>query len=373
MTPPTLPKEVVDTMASRGHRLHHWLWHEVRNRWLSYPEDVRKQIRDLGWEPPRPAVDERRRPILDNNSGEDFLYMHRRMLVDVSAILNRVKDPGYARVRVWSIPPPPGDADFPVPPASFDPTAGDDEKERRSAFATLQRIKSDIYYQKRMLYWQKLFTDHGFLRGISLGELGTLMESTIHASMHIRWSSPPTGRRPEPGPAEGHTIDPRWDDPRYDFLGDTYSSHVHPVFWSLHGWIDDRIEDWKIANGVYGNEFWKGMWTGPWPGEAPLQAPGRPAADAPAPQPSPASDAQPAADLPVPAPAPEPASQPSASPHGHGVSGHGGTSERVPGMAPSAPEQHHADPAQLEEVVTIIGRCGIFHAGYASVLTPPTG
>jgi len=354
MTPPTLPEEVVETMASRGHRLHHWLWHEVRNSWLSYPEDVRKQIRDLGWEPPRPALDERRRPILDNNAGEDFLYMHRRMLVDVSAILNRVKDPGYPRVRVWSVPPPPGDADFPVPPAWFDPTAGSDEKDRRSGFETLQRIKSAIFYQKRMMYWQKLFTHHGFLRGISLGELGMLMELTIHASMHLRWASPPAGSRPEPGPAEGHTIDPRWDDPRYDFLGDTYSSHVHPVFWSLHGWIDDRIEDWKIANGVYGNEFWKGTWAGPWPG--PLPTPGPPTPGA-APQPGTAAE--------------QPAAEPSASPHAG--PGHGGTSGRAPGMAPTMLEHHHADPAQLEEVVTIIGRCGIFHAGYASVLTRPTG
>lgn len=26
-----LPKEVINMMASREHRMHHWLWHEVRN------------------------------------------------------------------------------------------------------------------------------------------------------------------------------------------------------------------------------------------------------------------------------------------------------------------------------------------------------
>ena len=43
-------------------------------------------------------------------------------------------------------------------------------------------------------------------------------------------------------------IDPKWDAPANDDLGDFYSSHVHPVFWRLHGWIDDRINDWAAAN-----------------------------------------------------------------------------------------------------------------------------
>ena len=43
-------------------------------------------------------------------------------------------------------------------------------------------------------------------------------------------------------------IDPKWDDPSNDDLGDFYSSHVHPTFWRLHGWIDDRINDWARVN-----------------------------------------------------------------------------------------------------------------------------
>ena len=223
-----------------------------------------------------------------------------------------------------------------------------------------------------------VFTDHGYLRGISLGELGTLMEMTIHASMHLRWASPPAGRRPEPGPTQGHTIDAIWDDPRYDFLGDTYSSHVHPVFWSLHGWIDDRIEDWKIANAVWGNEFWKGTWAGPWPGAAPLPTPGPPAA---ADAPPPAGGEQPAEDplqaeadtepvspptmnMPAADPAPQP--PPAHAMPRHGESGAGAAS------APTPPEHQHADPAALEAVVTIIGRCGIFHSGYEAALSRPT-
>jgi len=32
-------------MAKREHRLHHWLWHEVRNSWNSYPADIQKESR----------------------------------------------------------------------------------------------------------------------------------------------------------------------------------------------------------------------------------------------------------------------------------------------------------------------------------------
>ena len=39
----------------------------------------------------------------------------------------------------------------------------------------------------------------------------------------------------------------KWSSPKYDFLGEFYSSHVNPVFWRLHGWVDDRIEDWFRA------------------------------------------------------------------------------------------------------------------------------
>ena len=40
----------------------------------------------------------------------------------------------------------------------------------------------------------------------------------------------------------------RWFEAENDFLGDPFSSHVNPVFWHFHGWIDDRIEDWFRAH-----------------------------------------------------------------------------------------------------------------------------
>ncbi len=248
-------------MASRPHRLHHWLWHQVRNSWFSYPDDVKRKIEELGWKPPRPAFNERGEPDVTNNAGEDFLYMHRQMIADVNGVLDTVGDPLYPRIEPWLSPPPPEDPDFPVPPAWFDPTGQVIPLER------LQRVKSDVFYDKRMTSWQSIFTNPGFLRGISLGILGTLIELTMHNAMHMRWASNPAGSRPEPSPTQGETIPTTWDDLRYNYLGDTYSSHVHPIFWKLHGWIDDRIEDWKSANGVFGiDHFWKGRWLGKMPG-----------------------------------------------------------------------------------------------------------
>lgn len=64
-------------------------------------------------------------------------------------------------------------------------------------------------------------------------------------------------------------IDPKWDVPEYALPGDEYSAHVHPPSWKIHGWVDDRICDWMIADGVKIG-FHTGMvepdWTGTWQG-----------------------------------------------------------------------------------------------------------
>jgi hypothetical protein len=257
-----LPSAVVNMMAKREHRMHHWLWHEVRNGWYDYPKDVQTKLDDLGWRPPRPLMDEAGRPNLRSNAGEDFLYMHRRMIADVNAVLASVGDPNYKRVEGWTVVPAPSDPNYPVPPAWFNPLI-----EPFLPLSRLRRIKSDTYYYKRFVYWQKLFADPGFLRRVSLGELGVLIELTIHNMMHLRWGAPPGSSFPSPqDPTMGETIPQEWDDPRYDFLVETYSSHVNPIFWKLHGWIDDRVEDWRVANGAANDDFWNGTWVGPMPG-----------------------------------------------------------------------------------------------------------
>ena len=99
---------------------------------------------------------------------------------------------------------------------------------------------------------------------MSLGQLGSLLEFTIHNYMHMRWAAQPMGNRPNATPGEHETIPEKWDNVEYDYLGDTYSSHVNPIFWKLHGWIDNRIEDWRRTNGVEEIE-WNGTWIGDMP------------------------------------------------------------------------------------------------------------
>ena len=223
--------------------------------------------------PPRPALQFTTRPvpILDNASGEDFLYMHRRMIARLNEHLREIGDAAYLRVSGWTTIPAPDDADYPVPPPWFVP--GDD-----GATTSLATVKSDEFFHERLRYWERQFTDPTYLRGLSVGELGARLEFTIHNQLHNRWSAQPYGDRPEPTPDLGtpQSIPIVWDDVRNDYLGDTYSSHVNSTFWRIHGWVDDRIEDWRFANAVFGDI----VWTGTWEGKVP------PAPSAPAPPPA---------------------------------------------------------------------------------------
>lgn len=112
---PAIPKAVILRQASRSHRMHHFLWHETRHRW-NLPEnrggltlEAKQRLKDLGWELPRPALDATRRAILGNESGEDFLFMHRQMIASVNAQLREIADPLYPRIEGWRTVPEPGD------------------------------------------------------------------------------------------------------------------------------------------------------------------------------------------------------------------------------------------------------------------------
>ena len=245
-----LPTAVAARLAARSMRLHHWMFHAVRNGWHYFREADQERLRDLGWEPPRPAVHGPNQDAnTENNSGEDFLYMHRRMIVDVNRWMT---ESNAAPLSGWPRIPTPADTEWPVPPAWATGDADLDahlvDIKSSGAFATFQQ-------------WERAFTDPARLRGWTLGQLGSRVEFTIHNAMHMRWCA-------NPGPirADGalfDTVDPRWDDPAYDWLGDPYASHVNPTFWKLHGWIDDRIGDWQRAHGLTGDVAWVGTWTGP--------------------------------------------------------------------------------------------------------------
>lgn len=236
-------------MARRHRRLHHYLWHRVRDSWLRLSESERWAVRNVNpeWVPSRPALDALGRPARDNDSGEDFLFMHRQMIALVDDILARINDSDYPRIEGWRRVPPPSDADYPVP---------------EFPDSELEVVKSAAYFRRFIARWERQYTDPQYLKGVTLGQFGSDIEFTVCNDMHMRWAarSPVGYRQPE---RLTRQISERWDAPAYDYLGDTYSSHVNPLFWKIHGWVDERIEDWKSARGIRGEIKWRGMWVGP--------------------------------------------------------------------------------------------------------------
>jgi hypothetical protein len=287
---------VLQMLASRHHRLHHLIWHTVRNSWndeSTIPANIKDVIAELGWAPPRPVLSAKGDPLFGNGSGVDFLFMHRQMVIAVNEGLKRA---GQPPITPWSTVPSPGPVNLEPDYSSAAPSAAvagnpsgfsvpppwcttvDEGLNRR-----LQALKSDDYYWSRMRWWDRQYKDPAYLSTLNLGELGTLIEWTIHNDMHMRWASmphDPSTNESIPDGRQDWDINKRWDVPIYDHLGEQYSSHVNPVFWRLHGWVDQRIEDWFGAHDaahpgevkrteVMGTPWFSGKWVDvdmPWPG-----------------------------------------------------------------------------------------------------------
>ena len=268
-----LPPLVISMLASHRHRLRHFLWHAVRGAWNDprLTPDVRAFITAKGWAPPdgRAPFASDGTLILDNFAGEDFLYMHRQMIREVNDLLAQN---GEQPLDAWREIPKPASAELPVPPpwAYADPDAT--PQQNQAAEARLKSVKSAGYFADTLAVWERFYTHPATLRRLSLGAYGNLLEMTIHNNLHMRWASEPVGYMPSPNLEDTAAIDARWDQPDYDYMGDTYSSHVNAAFWYLHGWIDQCVDRWQAANGV-DEVAWRGTWTGkleePWqPGAA---------------------------------------------------------------------------------------------------------
>lgn len=264
-----LPKEVIEMMSSKHVRLHHFLWHQTRNSWKKYPDEIKNKLTKLGWCPPRPFRESDDEVIFGNNAGEDFLFMHRQMIKKVNNKIQEVTGDKYAKIRGWIQLPDANSTDYPVPPAY-------EHKTLPFLNQVVKETKTDEYFESKMKYWERTLKDPIFLKDISLGDYGALIESTIHDSMHMRWSEKQLEYRPDDfcnpstDPNDMCKIDEKWNDISYDFLADEYGAHVNPVFWKIHGWVDDRISDWLFANKinvgfhtVMVEPNWVGQWVGP--------------------------------------------------------------------------------------------------------------
>lgn len=264
--------EAVAMLGSRVHRLRHTVWHSIRGDWFSanMTDADRERIRKLGWYLDDPPFHPGGALNLTNGAGEDFLYMHRRMIRMVHEVYDRA---GQPRPASWTQLPPANAPQFayrevldPANPALksyvYDPdNSGVMVPPPTAAF--LEQVRDPVRGINPFFRFNK--TPRGLttlmrnmaanlrnprvLSQLSFGAYGNLIEFTVHNWMHMRWATEQP-RNPDGTPAirPPYDIDPKWDVPENDYLGDFHSSHVNPVFWKLHGWVDDCIREWEAAH-----------------------------------------------------------------------------------------------------------------------------
>jgi hypothetical protein len=257
---PSQQSVIDEVMGSHAHRLYHFLWHATRNSWADLKKGERKVIQSLDPEwgknaplCPLPAKDI---STASSPSGEEFLLMHHQMVANLQSALAAK---GLPCIQGWKSLPARNDRNFPVPSGTPDDTS-----------------KSDAT-GARMDAWAKKLHDPAFLKGKSLSYIGVLVEFTIHNNMHMRWAEvPKTGDDFSPMDKKftSQTLlaPSAYDGPNYHWLGNPYSAHVNPIFWKLHGWVDDTILAWLGANGYSsiaadcggkaGCYAWKSNWVG---------------------------------------------------------------------------------------------------------------
>jgi len=228
--------------------------------------DDRSYLKSLKWYFNDPPFRQDGSLDLTNGAGEDFLFMHRRMIQMVKeaydsagkpapagwVTLPAAGSPQFVYKEDTSVPSGPtryvydsAQSGFMVPPAT-DEFLSQFPEQSKPNFTFL---KSDRFFSTVMRNVEQWLRQPRLLALLTLGAYGNLIEMTVHNWMHIRWASVP--RDPQTGEIagrDGYDVDERWDHPSNDYMGDFHSSHVNPLFWKLHGWADDRIEDWFRAH-----------------------------------------------------------------------------------------------------------------------------
>ncbi|RZA20992.1 MAG: hypothetical protein EOP10_17330 [Proteobacteria bacterium] len=291
--------------SSLDHRISHYMWHTSRGAWPSLQgqvevakaknsgpsasENARKrlalleksieQYRSSGWEPPR-YFRATEKETAASGAGEDFLFMHRQMLNRLSAYL---EDRALPMIPAWKTLPKPDDEQYPVGPKGsaelggvksteyFYATQSILEKAYQSRTVDLDALAKDLHAYRmrtkadnqnptlaeaRAEVEQLMEPIPGLkyigLKGLSLSDYGHLLEMTIHDGLHARYAFNGAARPADADPLDRSMWTKEWikayGDTSYDWLTDTFSSHVHPWFYRIHGWVDNRINDWLAAN-----------------------------------------------------------------------------------------------------------------------------
>lgn len=265
--------EAVAMLSGRTHRLRHTVWHTLRGDWFSekMTDRDRGRLRQLGWHLADPPLRADSALDLTNGAGEDFLYMHRRMIGMVDEVYAAA---GKPRIRGWVQLPPADAPQFaykavpdPANPALrihvYDPdNSGVMVPPPTAAFLDQVRdpqgnISPFFRFNKTARGLANLMRNLAanlrsarVLSQLTLGAYGNLIEFTVHNWMHMRWAAalPRDSQSGKPLLRGDYDVDERWDAAGNDYLGDFHSSHVNPVFWRLHGWVDDCIGAWQAAH-----------------------------------------------------------------------------------------------------------------------------
>lgn len=216
--PSAFPAEIRAFWAEPNSRMHHYIWHHARSNWPDLPKTQQDEILGLGFTaPPRLAGTETR--SADPGAGVDFLNMHRHMVAATRALAISLGI--QYRPTGWN----------PIPFEHNDPVWP------MPTFPGSDRVDSKA--RTRTAYWKKMsesLRNPTWLAAQSLDALGTTLEEGIHNWFHMHWAT----QRPAQADL-GKTS------PSADYLGSTFSSQVNPIFWKLHGWIDECIEAWENA------------------------------------------------------------------------------------------------------------------------------
>ncbi|MHC8318548.1 pyoverdine maturation tyrosinase PvdP [Pseudomonas sp. LB3P31] len=240
-------------LISPEHRLFHQLWHASRDKWHTLPQDKREALRGIGWQPgPRDKERDARGARKDRNgSGVDFFFMHRHMLGTARSMQDLpswphfpLPQPELARDRVAFARYFDNHDGTALPPTWL----ADDDAEYSQWVAD---IKTAETYHSNFQVWESRYRDPRYLSKLTLGQFGSEVELGLHDWLHMRWASvprDPSNGQPVPFARDPSDFSARWFAAENDFLGDPFSSHVSPVFWHFHGWIDDRLEDWFRAH-----------------------------------------------------------------------------------------------------------------------------
>jgi hypothetical protein len=243
-------ERVREMFTAPAHRLHHLMWHSIRNSWNrdNMTDNDRKSLASAiagqNWQPLRPMVyDARGVDVMATEArypgaGEDFFHMHRRMIARAKTAFEVGQFPVINSVQ-----------------------QAIDTREQLIRAGIVQRVPvpsvADFRRRLGQIAQQEQTVARALKQGVSLGYLGSLIEWTVHNAFHDLFSRPTAeiqltsqvnpwrmGRRFFDGTF-------LWNQKAYEHLGDPYASATNPLFWVIHSYVDQWVERWIASHPSY--------------------------------------------------------------------------------------------------------------------------